>query len=268
MINTYPRSYYEARKAFREAALRVGAKIQDHVVLAGQQRLDDLSIDVAVIGSANPEWSVVVSTGLHGIEGFFGSAVQIAYLQDLIDRKSLDKRNGELVFLHSLNPFGFAMLRRVNEENVDLNRNFLLPSRSYRGAPDAYAKLNDFLNPQAPPRRVDFYLAKVLWKIGRVGLPALKQAIAGGQYKFPKGIFFGGHAPSRSAQIVQSNMLRWIRGRHVVHLDFHTGLGKYSTYKLLVTVPLGAEMQLQYRKLFGSQSRVRSRLPGAGFAQR
>jgi hypothetical protein len=29
------------------------------------------------------------------------------------------------VLVHALNPFGFAMLRRWNEEGVDLNRNAL-----------------------------------------------------------------------------------------------------------------------------------------------
>jgi hypothetical protein len=28
------------------------------------------------------------------------------------------------MLIHALNPFGFAWLRRVNEANVDLNRNF------------------------------------------------------------------------------------------------------------------------------------------------
>jgi hypothetical protein len=30
-----------------------------------------------------------------------------------------------IVFVHALNPFGFKHHRRVNEDNVDLNRNFL-----------------------------------------------------------------------------------------------------------------------------------------------
>jgi hypothetical protein len=52
-----------------------------------------------------------------------------------------------LVLIHALNAFGFAWLRRVNEENVDLNRNFHdftnpLPSS------EAYEALHDWLIPE------------------------------------------------------------------------------------------------------------------------
>ena len=57
------------------------------------------------------------------------------------------------VLLHALNPYGFAWLRRVNEHNVDLNRNFLLPGEAYRGSPAGYAALDPLLNPKSPPAR-------------------------------------------------------------------------------------------------------------------
>jgi hypothetical protein len=62
----------------------------------------------------------------------------------------------------------------------------------------------------------------------------LKQIVAEGQYDYPKGIFFGGHKTAQSTAIIETNILRWARGRHVVHLDLHTGLGKHGKYKLLV----------------------------------
>ncbi len=223
---------------------------------AGSQDHGSLAIDVAVVGAKAPSWSVVVSSGLHGVEGFFGSAVQIACLRDLLVRDTLEtlkELNGELVFLHSLNPFGFEKLRRANEDNVDLNRNFLLPGDIYKGAPDAYVKLNDFLNPAGAQRYIVFNLPKVLWTIGRLGVSALRQAIAEGQYDFPKGIFFGGDGPTRTAQIMQANMLRWICGQHVVHLDFHTGLGGFAKSKLLVTAALSPQQLRQYETLFGPQ---------------
>ena len=51
------------------------------------------------------------------------------------------------VLLHALNPFGFAWRRRVNEDNVDLNRNFLLDDEGYVGCPDGYAHLDPLLLP-------------------------------------------------------------------------------------------------------------------------
>jgi hypothetical protein len=254
MMDSYSHDYQEAREAFRAAASRVGAHVEEHLVRAGSQDHGSLAIDVAVVGAKAPSWSVVVSSGLHGVEGFFGSAVQIACLRALLVRNPLKELNGELVFLHSLNPFGFEKLRRANEVNVDLNRNFLLPGESYKGASDGYVKLNDFLNPAGAPRYIDyFYLPNVLWRIGRLGISGLKQAIAEGQYDFPKGIFFGGDGPTRTAQIMQANMLRWISGQRVVHLDFHTGLGEFAKYKLLVTAALSPQQLRQYETLFGPQ---------------
>ena len=53
----------------------------------------------------------------------------------------------------SLNPYGFAHLRRVNEQNIDLNRNFLLPGERFEGADPTYASLDGLLNPTSPPQR-------------------------------------------------------------------------------------------------------------------
>src|SRR5262245_37161502 len=114
------------------------------------------------------------------------------------------------------------------------------------------AQLNDFLNSPSPPGNWEFFRTRVLWKICRLGLPALKEAVAGGQYDFPRGLFFGGASATRSKQILELNFRRWIRGRHVVHLDFHSGLGDYGKYKLLVSGSLAADKMNRYKELFGS----------------
>ena len=63
----------------------------------------------------------------------------------------------------------------------------------------------------------------------------LKAAVAGGQYDYPRGIFFGGHGPSQLHRILIENLPRWVgEARSVLHLDFHTGLGPWATYRLLL----------------------------------
>ena len=86
-----------------------------------------------------------------------------------------------------------AWLRRVNEHNVDLNRNFLGADETYQGAPEGYDELDAFLNPPRPSSWGPFY-PRAGWLILRVGLPTLRQTVAGGQYVNPKGLFFGGAA--------------------------------------------------------------------------
>src|SRR6185503_8493082 len=130
--------------------------------------------------------ALVHSSGLHGVEGFAGSAIQL----QLLDNLPALAPDTALVLVHILTPYGMAWLRRVNENNVDLNRNFR-GDEPYSGAPPAYAKLNSFLNPASPPS-ADLYYAKAVFLILRYGMAALKQSVVGGQYEYPKGLFFGG----------------------------------------------------------------------------
>ena len=95
-------------------------------------------------------------------------------------------RGVALVLIHALNPYGFAWVRRANEENVDLNRNFLLAGEPYAGSPARYAALDALLNPKHPPRRLDLFRLRAMASILRHGMPQLKQAVAGGQYDFPQ----------------------------------------------------------------------------------
>jgi hypothetical protein len=246
----YAHSYQDARKIFRETATSIGATVEDNLVFIDNDTKEKLTIDTATIGAPQPAWSVVISSGLHGVEGFFGSAIQIEFLRH-IDARELAKLGGQFVFIRSINPFGFFMCRRANEDNVDLNRNFFLDGVTYSGASDGYRELNEFLNPKAAPRALDGYLPRILWKISRVGLDKLKQAVAEGQYEFPRGIFFGGAKLAKSTQILQQNMLRWVRGQHIVHLDFHSGLGTHAKYKLLIPPKSHSDRLAQYNALFG-----------------
>ena len=105
------------------------------------------------------------------------------------------------------------------------------------------------MNPASPPHQFDGYLVKSLWNIGRFGYSKLKQIVAEGQYDYPKGIFFGGHKTEQSTAIIETNILRWARGRHVVHLDLHSGLGEHGKYKLLASGKR-SQIDLEYYSKF------------------
>jgi hypothetical protein len=168
-------------------------------------------------------------------------------------------------------------LRRVNASNVDLNRNFLA-GEPYSGAPETYEELNDFLNPSNPPSK-DLYLLKAAWLVLRRGMPALKQAVVGGQYEYSKGLFFGGKTLQEELQ-KYSDFLRGCLGsaEQVLAVDVHTGLGPYGNQTLLVEardsgalrqllgVPvtlLDAEAGPAYRVRGGLQDLVVASAPGA-----
>jgi len=245
----FSKTYAESRRRFVDAARAVYANV--HAYKVDSESPDNLTIDVAILGSDNDP-ALVVSSGVHGVEGFFGSAVQLALLQRFSDANS--RKNIRYVLIHSVNPFGFAHLRRVNEDNVDLNRNFLTSTDHYAGAAEGFVRLNRFLNSESPPSRFEPFMLKALWYIWRMGQPMLKEAVAGGQYEFPRGLFFGGKGPCKSTQIVQDNCDSWLgSSQQIVHIDFHTGLGPFGTYKSLLSESSDSEYCSWYTETFGAE---------------
>src|SRR5262249_47705569 len=196
------------------------------------------------------ESCLVVWSGLDGVEGFFGSAVQLNLMRRWMD---VALRGVRVVFLHSLNPYGFAWVRRFDDENVDPNRNFLREGEVYAGGPEGYGKLDPFLNPKRPPSRFELFRVKALAAIARFGLRALKQTVATGQYQFPQGIFFGGSKPSRTKRILEERLGAWLgSASRVIHFDFHTGLGRWGTCKLLVDHALTDTQRARLTACFGA----------------
>ena len=229
--------YATARARFRDAARGAGFELSAYPI--GQRGPDgtELTLDVARKGSPEARRVLVVSSGTHGVEGFFGSAVQLAALSGLFARVTLPAHVA-VVMVHANNPYGFAWSRRVNEKNVDQNRNFLLEGASFSGAPEAYRELDGLLNPASAPRRFEPFLLKAAREVLKRGFPALKTAVATGQYEFPQGLFFGGKAPSKVQELWRTHGLEWIgKPERVLHVDFHTGLGKWGSYALCVDLP-------------------------------
>jgi hypothetical protein len=248
--------YVAARNRFRESATALGWGLLRYPIAARGPTGEELTIDVAFGSGSSTDRVLVISSGLHGVEGFFGSAVQLAFLREWAgERDAL--RGIRSVLLHGLNPFGFAWGRRCNEENVDLNRNLLLPNQPFQGSPKGYAELDKLINPQRPPSPQEPVTLKLLIAIARHGLPALKRAVATGQYDFPKGLFYGGSQPSLTNGILSAHLNTWLgsdENRRVIHLDFHTGLGAWATYKLFIDYPLDATGRQLLDRWFGSNA--------------
>ena len=202
MRDSFSTDYATARGRFRQAALRLGWQLEAHAINARGPRGEELTIDVACSPAGDPRQVLVVSSGIHGVEGFFGSAVQLALLEQWA---ATSAPSTKCVFLHGLNPYGFAWLRRFNEDNVDPNRNFLLDDERFEGAHARYAQLDPFLNPTRPSSLWEPFTLKALPLIVRYGAPALRQAIAEGQYDYPRGLFFGGSGPSQAQGLLSEH---------------------------------------------------------------
>lgn len=193
---------------------------------------EPLSIDLLRLGAPRARRLLVVSSGLHGIEGFFGSAVQLAFATQAA-RQADDVA---VILLHALNPFGFAWRRRFDAENIDPNRNFLLPGEEYRGAPPLYGPIYKLFRMDVPPQRFSpSQAARVAYLIARYGLHQLRLTIPVGQYEYPLGPFFGGKGPCATQRLLAEHLApHWEPAEEVIHVDIHTGLGSWGSYKLLI----------------------------------
>jgi hypothetical protein len=276
--------YSTARRRFREAAHRLGAALDSHAIPANGPRGEALSIDVATLGSQRARRAVIVSSALHGVEGFFGAAAQLAWLAQ-IESAAMRLPDGiKIVLVHAINPYGFAWLRRTNENNVDLNRNFLadrafLSTGGYRETLVAYERSSSFLNPARPPSRREPYALRAACEvlaagwlcrqsmprgerpsvlaaaaIGRLGLSQLQKALIVGQYRYANGLFYGGSQTEAGTKWLQQQLPLWVSGTQIaVHIDFHTGLGTWAGYKLFVPERRGSPHALWAAGQFGDE---------------
>ena len=261
-----PGDYGSARDRFRSAADRLGCQRHAYAVTARGPSGEELTIDVARLGDSNSDRAVVISSGLHGVEGFFGSAVQTTWLESHAEGDRISP-GCAVILIHALNPWGFAHVRRTDERNVDLNRNLLNASETYHGSPPLYAKLNPMLNPAGPPKPLDLFPLHAMTALLKYGKPAVAQAIAGGQYEFPNGLFFGGAAPAEISAILHDALPRSLGGAsRVLHLDLHTGLGPWATCRLLADEPLTPQ-ERQLASSLGAASVVEADAAPAGFYQ-
>ena len=230
---------------FRQAVEQRGGRLYTLPIDAKGPAGEQLTIDIGWFGAEHPKSILLHSSGVHGVEAFAGSAVQLELLDSL--SKPLDDM--AFVFIHVMNPYGMAWLRRFNENNVDLNRNFLAPGEKYKGAPENYRKLDSLLNPKSPPS-FDFFLPRAGFAIARYGFNSLKQAIGGGQYEYPKGIMFGGKELQQGPAKLQAFLApRLIDAEKVFAIDVHTGLGKYGEDTFL-SEPIG---YARVKQMFGER---------------
>ena len=221
--------YAQAREKFQAAAEARSLPVErhEHPTARGAQG-ETLSVDVAVLGdAASATTMLLLTSGMHGVEGFCGSGCQVAFLRDESVYRTLAASGVAVVFCHAVNPYGFSHLRRANEDNIDVNRNF----RDFRdplARNDAYASLHPMLVPDDwPPSRGNTEVLTA--SAARHGLAKLQAVITSGQSEFADGLFFTGRAPSWSNATLRSVLERHAQRRRALGwIDFHTGLGPWG----------------------------------------
>lgn len=224
----FARDYTAARSRFLAIAARYGASVRSYVnPLKGPQG-EELATDTVWLGARDARRVMVLTSATHGIEGFCGSGCQIDWLLEGGPTRLPD--GVAALIVHAVNPFGFAWLRRVTEENVDLNRNgidFNQPPPENRG----YAELKDAFSPKelSGPVFEAAQAAVAAWRTQH-GDDALRRARTSGQYIDSAGIHYGGTGPTWARRTLETVIADYglAEREQVAVIDYHTGLGRYG----------------------------------------
>ncbi len=194
---------------------------------------ETLALDFTIVGARRPKHALVVTSGTHGVEGFTGSAVQHWMLEVLLPRLKLGPDTA-VILQHANNPWGFAWTRRVNENNVDFNRNFLERFDPTLCSAD-YELLYDVLNPpDLDPANEAARLARLDAFVAEHGARRFQTAASEGQYKYPEGLQFGGQELQPGARHLLALVSEHLsQAQTVAWLDFHTGLGTFAACELI-----------------------------------
>lgn len=227
-IDSFSGDYFEARSKFLSAAKALNLKVETrtNTETSGPNN-EPLHADVVTIGDSQAANRILLISATHGVEGFCGSACQTAFLRSS-HVESLP-HDTSITMLHALNPHGFAWLRRVNENNIDLNRNFISFSAP-RPHNEHYEALRSIMILPDLEEETLRTANRQMVAFGKThGFDTLQTGLTSGQYVDRKGLYYGGAAPSWSNRLLREVLQTKIRGaERAAQIDFHTGLGPHG----------------------------------------
>ena len=241
-------SYQQARENFLSACSEAGCPVSSYLHPLKGPEGEELATDVAWFGPEDAGKLLVMVSGVHGVEGFSGSATQVGWIADR-GYDALPPDNAVLM-IHLINPWGAAHLRRYTEDNVDLCRNFLdfsaaLPDNKAYAGIHGELVLGERLGDHG--QHVGRYLGGLLQERG---LEYVIDLFMAGQYDYPAGFAYGGQRPTWANTTLREILLA--RNAHVSKvclIEFHTGLGPWA-YGELIALHMDAELE-RVRTWFG-----------------
>lgn len=231
-LNYFQETYNDCRKNFLEQAEGIRQQYKNVQIadLKIESQLDsDLTIDYIYIPAHKSRKRLLILTSaVHGVEGYVGSAIQQMVLKELIKDVSLDDLG--VLIIHGINPYGFKYNRRFTENNVDLNRNSSMDNSLYSSVNEGYRDLNRFLNQKEKVSLTSlgnfFFQLNAIQKIVKYSMGSLRQAVLQGQYQYEKGVYFGGKELEPSVAAVTPLIQQTAQSYDLVfNIDLHTGYG-------------------------------------------
>lgn len=201
---------------------------------------ETLSMDVAWCGPQDAEKVLVFSCGTHGLEAAPGAATILRWL-DLDGPEQLPEGIAVLL-IHAINPYGWAWGHRINEGGIDLNRNFPDRTKPLPSNPH-YADVHKLLlTTSMNDEGLSDFAQGFQSLTSSIGMNAALTGITSGQFDFPDGLSFGGADLSWSGKTLFVIVQKHLRlAKRILHIDWHTGIGKYGQTHLILDEPKTSE---------------------------
>ena len=225
-------SYDEIRSHLKDRVASLTEKgIDVEVSEYAVDKSDDLYIDSIYLPSEKENRNLIVlTTGVHGMEGYIGSVMLDVFFEELYP--DIDTEKTGILIIANINPYGMKYMRRYNENNVDLNRNFILDWDSFDKASNKdYPEVKEFLQPEGKIgnafwHEAGFYLSLAKEALTK-GADKVSDALLTGQYEYPQGVYYGGTEDEISTAYLKSMFNDCLDSdyENIVHIDVHSGYG-------------------------------------------
>ena len=192
---------------------------------------DDLYIDnVYLPAKETPTNLIVLTTGVHGMEGYIGSVMLDVFFEEMYP--TLNTKDTGVLIVANVNPYGMKYMRRYNENNVDLNRNFIEDWDNFDlSSNKEYPKVVNFLQPEGKMgnafwHEVGFYLSLAKEAV-TTGAGTISDALLTGQYEYAEGVYYGGTGDEKSTTYLKSVFNDCLESEYenIIHVDIHSGYG-------------------------------------------
>src|ERR1700752_1265283 len=200
MDSYYPSSYEDSRARFLPSLSLIQQKwlstqLESHPL----KNFPDLSIDWLWAHANKKETLVIISTAEHGIEGYVGYAIMKDY-------------------------------RKVNENGVDLNRNFVIDGKFDPAINPEFHRVKKLINPQSQIRSFNreniWFWERVIQALFTSGIATVTKASLLGQHHTSNGFYYGGTSYQEGTTIARELYHRALEEyQAVIQIDMHTGYG-------------------------------------------
>jgi hypothetical protein len=218
----------------------------------------------AILGNPEATQVLLTTSGVHGVEGFFGSAVQ----QAVLSGELVLPDNVKVVMVHAINPWGWAHGRRFTEDNVDLNRNFWGDAWDHPEHNEAYKRVQPWAELQGL-ETTDYENAQQIGEqlAQSIGLEQMKFDLSAGQQCAREGLFYVGHGHTWSRTVFERLCWQHLsKACKVFYLDLHTGLGPAGYADVLHPYAQDSEDYRQLVACVGDAAKGKERAGATGQA--